>query len=216
MHDGAVLSAVLELHIAAGVLALLLGPAGMIARKGGVFHRRAGRAYVVAMWVTCLSAAAYSCLRGTIGMLTVPLPAFVFVVSGDRFAKRRDLEKERRTAIALLALGAFVCLVAARRWTQGDEGAGANLPVGIWALACAALDGWRAARGGLVGAARVAVHRSRMILSYAATVTAFLLTNVRALPMVLGSFAPTVIALVAIGLPGLRRPARSAGLQSKS
>ena len=213
MESGAVLSGVLGLHVAAGALALLLGPVGMIARKGGAVHRRAGRAYVVTMGVTCVSGAVFSLLRGTIGMLTVPLPAFVFVVSGDLFARRRDREKERRVAIGLTSIAAFVCLIAARRWMAGDEGAGANLPVGIWGLACAALDWRRAANGGLAGAARVAVHRSRMILSYAATVTAFLQTNVRSLPMVLGAFAPTGLALVAIALPALRRLARSPGLQ---
>ena len=215
MRSGSVLSSVLGLHVAAGALALLLGPVGMIARKGGAVHRRAGRAYVATMRVTCVSGAAFSLLRGTIGMLTVPLPAFVFVVSGDLFARRRDRERERRVAIALTGITALACLVAMRRWVWGDEGARDNLPGGIWALACAALDWRRAANGGLFGAARAAVHRSRMILSYAATVTAFLLTNVRSLPMLLGAFAPTGLTLVAIALPALRRLARSRRLQSE-
>lgn len=42
-------------HVPAGVTAVVSGATAMLVRKGGIAHRRAGLAYLVALCVTCLS-----------------------------------------------------------------------------------------------------------------------------------------------------------------
>ncbi len=204
------MTSLLVLHVALGSFTLVSAPAAFVTRKGGAWHARWGGAYVASLIVVCATGAAISLLRGYAGMLTVPLPAFVFVVTGARAARRRSIRVDGAIAAALLALAVGVCVVAVAHWRAGDADAGANLPCGLWAASCCVLDLTRAARGGLGASRRIAVHRARMILSYATTVTAFAVTNLHSLPPLVTALGPTALALLAIIALERRRRVTSA------
>src|SRR5262245_4754143 len=59
----------LPIHIAAGGLAMVLGPVALLAKKGGTVHRRSGLLFVYAMVVLGASASILGNVPG--GLMTV-------------------------------------------------------------------------------------------------------------------------------------------------
>lgn len=57
------------IHVAAGGLAMVLGPTALLAKKGGAIHRRSGLLFVYAMVVLGISAAMLGNVLG--GFMTV-------------------------------------------------------------------------------------------------------------------------------------------------
>jgi hypothetical protein len=195
----------LATHVLLGAATLLLAPGALLARKGGPGHRRWGQAYVAAMLAVCGTAAAISLERGSYAMLTVTLLALYLVVSA-RFVIRPPRRRGLLRAVpgAALVAAIVVCTYAAVRAAAGDADAAANLPLGVAAGIYGAIDLVRVRRGALPFARRRRVHSTRMILSYVTTVTAFAITNLRALPPVVTTFGPLAIGLAGIAYLGWR------------
>ncbi len=59
------MNAVLQIHIAAGGVAMVLGAVALTAKKGGLIHRRAGLLFVAAMSVMAVTAAMLGIRNGT-------------------------------------------------------------------------------------------------------------------------------------------------------
>jgi uncharacterized membrane protein len=59
------MNAVLQIHIAAGGMAMVLGAVALTAKKGGLIHRRAGLLFVAAMSVMAVTAAMLGIRNGT-------------------------------------------------------------------------------------------------------------------------------------------------------
>ena len=58
------MNVLLPIHVAAGGLALVLGAVALVARKGGVIHRRSGLLFVCAMLVMGVSASVLGLRNG--------------------------------------------------------------------------------------------------------------------------------------------------------
>jgi hypothetical protein len=157
------------------------------------------------MLAVCGTAAAISVERGSYAMLTVTLLALYLVVSA-----RFTIRPPRRRALLRVVPGATllgaiaVCAYAAARAAKGDADAAANLPLGMAAGIYGAIDLVRVSRGALPFARRRRVHSTRMILSYVTTVTAFAITNLRALPPAVTTFGPLAVGLAGIFYLGWR------------
>jgi uncharacterized membrane protein len=101
---------VVQVHVAAALIALALAPVILIRRKGGVVHRWLGRVWVVAMTVAALSSFWIQDIRligpwSPIHLLSVLTLASLAI--GLRAAIRRDIATHRKImeSLAFWALG---------------------------------------------------------------------------------------------------------------
>ena len=80
-------------HIGAGAVALFAGLVPMLGRKGGLWHRRAGRVYVGAMIVVAVTALVLTALlpltSGRLFLTGIAVFSFYLSFSGWRAARRR-------------------------------------------------------------------------------------------------------------------------------
>lgn len=104
----------LAVHICAGTIALLVAPGAMITVKGGLWHRRWGKAYVWAMMVIAATGTVMSFLRPNLFLLMVAVFSFYLVFSGYRVLHRKKsgqrgtFADKAVTFAMLLAGGAFI------------------------------------------------------------------------------------------------------------
>ena len=98
-------------HVGAGVTALLVAPVAMLTRKGGGAHRRWGRVYFRAMFVIFVTALALLLFRPNVFLFIISILSFYGAFSGVRSLRRKHPERGERAAwpdwgAALLALAA--------------------------------------------------------------------------------------------------------------
>ena len=157
-------SAMLATHIGSGILAILAGTAAVAARKGGVFHARAGTWFFAAMLVLGTSAAALEPFRRPQpGSPVVGIFVCYFVLTSWVTARRRDGRTGRFEACA----GTVAVAVAAAMFAGGLGGAapaGRNpaLFLGALCLLAGLLDFNAVLRRRLTPAQRVSRHLWRM------------------------------------------------------
>ncbi|MCA9659545.1 MAG: DUF2306 domain-containing protein [Myxococcales bacterium] len=102
-------------HLAAGALITLIGPLQLlpsIRAAAPAIHRALGRIYVFAALAAGIGGSLFILLRGTLGGAPMSLGFGLYgaLVTGAailtlRYARRRDLQRHRRWAIRLFALG---------------------------------------------------------------------------------------------------------------
>lgn len=103
-------STAIQIHVAAAVLAFLLGGYVLFARKGGRRHRMAGMAWVMLMVIVCVSSFFIHMIRlvgpwSPIHLLSVAtLAALVYAIAQ---ARRRNIVGHQRTMQGLY-LGALI------------------------------------------------------------------------------------------------------------
>lgn len=108
-------------HLAAALLAFVLGAAQFVRRKGTSVHKTLGRVWIVAMAVTCISSfalhgfvegARFSWLHGLSVWTLICLLAMVY------FARKKNIRRHRNFAIGaycgLLGAGAAATLMPHR------------------------------------------------------------------------------------------------------
>ncbi len=86
----------LYLHIAGGMLALVIGPAAMVATKGGEKHRLWGRIYFYSMTVVAITAVIISLYRPIPFLLMVAVFSYYVIVSGYRSLYLKKLHKGQK------------------------------------------------------------------------------------------------------------------------
>jgi uncharacterized membrane protein len=96
---------ILQLHIAAGGLALVLGAVALLARKGGTIHRRGGQVFVGAMAVMGITAM-------PLGNAFGGLMAVYFVATAWTTVRARSLWTRGLDAAAMLFALAFTVVTA--------------------------------------------------------------------------------------------------------
>ena len=190
---------VLWVHVAAGTVAVLAGVGALVTKKGGLRHRRAGRAFVGSMAV----------VDGTVFVLLVIDPttlrvvlSLVAVFSGYlAFSGYRVLSRKRQPATAhRLDVAAAGCVVLAclalgvwgLTWVVGGTALGAVLLVfGGIGLAFGTMDLRRFRRDG-VDEWKVS-HLQRMVAAFVSTVSAVSAVNLAPLLGVAAWLWPTVL-----------------------
>ena len=106
-------TALLVLHIAAGSVAFLAAPVAMAARKGGKWHRRAGRAYAWGMAAALSAAVPISILRPNPFLFAVALFSGYLVYSGYRALYRKRPDRGQGPAAADRAIAGLAAAVGA-------------------------------------------------------------------------------------------------------
>lgn len=205
-------------HIAAGAVALIAGPAAMLTAKGGLAHRRAGKAYALCMLWISLSTFALMLYRWNFFLAGVATLTGYLTFSGYRATKRKVSSSSTALMLDwLLAILATVIGVGFIGWAAANllgwttTRAGPDqivVPSGFLALAL--VFGWLLcvnAIPDLISFRRAPrnrmwwwfTHMNRMVGAYIGTLSAFLVQNVANLLPVEQSWmiwiAPTVIGL---------------------
>jgi uncharacterized membrane protein len=203
------------IHVLAGVVSLLTGIVAMMARKGGKPHRRWGRIYIWAMGTIFVTALLILVFRPNIFLFVISILSFYGALTGDRALLRKHADRGQRAGridwiASVIALVAGVGFIS---W--GGLGLAqviaASYPPSFFILGIG--FGFILARDAFTDIRQyrrpstdrhwwIYYHIERMLGSYIAAVTAFMVQNVgRRLPMELGWIAWVAPAL--IGLPGI-------------
>lgn len=178
-------------HVGAGVTALVLAPVAMLTRKGGRAHRLWGRVYFWAMFTIFVTALALLVFRPNVFLFFISVLSFYGAFSGVRALKRKNPARGQKATLldwgaaglAALAGGSFIV------WGLLPF---VGLPVGDVSTAFSVLGVafgvalGRDALGDLRSFRRPdpdplwwwTYHLERMVGSYLAAVTAFLVQNV--------------------------------------
>lgn len=190
-------TALLFLHILAGFLALAMAGCALGTVKGGVWHRRAGNIYVLAMLTVTLTTMALVSIRPNLFLLVIGIFSFYLVFTGWRAAKLRDGRPgwpDHGAGATMAATGVFMM----GSGIAGLVGAGGAQPMILLVFGgiglTMALSDWRDWRAGPVtGKARIARHLTRMLAGTIATITAAVVVNVSFLPALVIWLGPTAL-----------------------
>lgn len=207
---GVLFVGILVLHVAGGILALVAGPVAMLAQKGRALHRQAGRCFAGAMVVTAASAFTLAIVTRNLLLLVIAVFSFFLVFTGWRALDQRLLHLGGRGArwfdwlVASLTLafsaGLFVAgLAAGGEVTQLFFGVGGSY---------LALRVMRQLTGrGVRPGDWVVRHLVGMSAAYIATISAFAVVSLTALPRPVAFIAPTLIGTPLIIWQAYRRKA---------
>jgi len=189
------------LHVLLGSTALVGLLIAWMTKKGGIWHRRGGKAYVLGMTGALLAAFVVSIATGNLFLFLIGVFSSYLVFTGYRIALARDsvrtsLDKavtrfavtgalamigyaafvfsdDRSTAIILVVLGLIFAMQAFQDILHGDQ--------------------WP------VGKERIVLHLNRMGGASIATLTAVLVVNVQTDPAFIAWLLPTVVGSLMIG-----------------
>lgn len=197
------------IHILGGSLLLLLGLVQLLLRKHGRVHRVMGRLYVWTMLVVCATAmfiSVQSMLKaittGALFLFSIGLFSLYGVMSGfvlGKYKSQRQLPIGRAMVVSGIATSALMLTIAFRFWSELGI---ICLVFGILQVLGTRLDWiyyYRLDRELKQGAAYwIFGHSGRMIGSYIAACTAFLVNVVSCpYPIVLW-LGPTVVGVLCI------------------
>jgi uncharacterized membrane protein len=191
---------ILTVHIAAGFLALVVGPIAMATRKGGNRHRQAGRSYFWAMVVVIVTALFLAIYDLNVFLLAIAVFSFYATASGYRALYLKRLHKGEGNLFwdRLLALTTTIAAVAMFVLSVIYQSVLTSF-FGVLILLRVASDLNRL-RGRVRKDDWFFDHISAMLGAYIATVTAFLSTSVTFLPTYVVWMTPTIIGSVGISL----------------
>jgi hypothetical protein len=192
----------LYLHITAGTVALITGFIAMVAKKGGIPHRKAGQWYFWAMATVCFTAFVRFRLSPGIMFLTmIAIFSFYLNFSGRRILSFKKKETPYQTidwvmAYFTLVCGVLMCLSSFYFYFFQHN---TTLSIlffffGIFCISVSRSDILRFQ--GKIDVEKMHWffhHIGRMMGSYAATVTAFVITNNH-------GFLPDLVAWIAPGV----------------
>jgi hypothetical protein len=189
-------NALIPIHIAAGLTAILTGTAAVAARKGGRMHARAGTGFFAAMLILGITASILEPYRTPPGSPVGGIMVCYFVATSWVAARRRDGRTGRFEMIACAAALSLAALIA---W-GGFTGA-ATTPAGrgpVFALAgfCLLAGGLdlNAILRRLSAAQRIARHLWRMCFAFFIATGSFFLGQQDVMPQAMRG-SPILFAL---------------------
>ncbi|HYF65379.1 MAG TPA: hypothetical protein VD886_21300 [Herpetosiphonaceae bacterium] len=210
LHTG-----ILIIHVLAGMMSLVMGVVAMVTRKGGKPHRRWGRGYMWAMGAIFVTALMLLYFRPNIFLFVISILSFYSALTGDRVLLRKFADRGQRAGrIDWIASGIGLAAGAGFMAWGGLSLAGMIAvrypPVFFWLgigfgfiLARDAFADLRQYRRPATDRQWwIYFHIERMLSSYMAAVTAFMVQNVgRRMPVEIGWI--TWVAPAMIGVPAI-------------
>jgi hypothetical protein len=198
---GTTMSALLLVHILAGVTALAVAPIAMVTAKGGPTHRRWGKVYFWMMAVVAVTAVPLGLWRPNYFLILVAVFSFYFAFRGYRILLRKNPERgdgaravDWGAAVAtFLASAALVVLGISQPSPLWVRLAPVAIVFGIGGGVTTGFDMVRFVRPPTERMAWWYGHMGGMLGSYIATVTAFSVVNFDFLPTVARWLWPSVV-----------------------
>jgi uncharacterized membrane protein len=187
----------LMLHVICGGISLLMGGYIVMTRKGGRRHKTAGNIYFVSMLVAALAALVLSCLHPNYFLFIVGVFTAFMLLSGRRYINKKPGSDVKMvdwmlSGMMLLFALAFVGFGSYKIY-MGESFGTVFLAFGGIALLFVYQD-----YSNFTGKSRIAnywltTHLQRMMGSYVASLTAFLVVNNTLLPAAAAWLLPTVV-----------------------
>lgn len=193
---------VLTLHILCGGVGLFVAPGAMLTRKGGLWHRRWGKAYFWSMVVVVLTAVLMSLMRFNPFLLLIAVFSFYLAFSGYRVLYRKTPQHRARVGdwsagVLMLAGGAIQILYGVYLLLTTSLGV-VLIVFGITGVSLAVSDMRSFLRPSADKRAWLYSHMTSMLAAYIATVSAFSVVNFHFLPPVVRWLWAAVVGTIGI------------------
>ncbi len=189
-------SIILVIHIVAGSIALLSAVVPVVTKKGGNIHKKAGRAYALAMAVVFVTALPLAIISSDIFLLIIAVFSGYLVFAGWRFAASHGARPNQSdyAAVSLMALtGVGMWVYGALLASSGDTMWVVLALFGTVAIGLSIADARFHRQWTPAGSGRIQRHLTNMIAGTIATVTAVLVTNLETNPAWIAWVLPTIV-----------------------
>ena len=190
----------LLVHITSGTIALIVAILAIVLKKGTIFHRRLGRAYICAMSLVFISALHLSFIAVPINWFLFGIAIFSYYLAftGFRAGKeRKNLPSTIdwiTTCVMLFSTVFMLVLGVQLLWNQNNLGVVLIIFGAVGGL-LSVQDIMQFRKGKIQGKERILRHLTRILASFIAVVTAVLVVNGAklAIPDLVNWLAPSVI-----------------------
>jgi len=194
-------SLIVAVHIFLGSIAVLGMAIAWLAKKGGIWHRRGGKAYVLGMAGSLLAALVVSILTGNVFLFLVGLFSAYLVYTGYRLAVARNGVRsflDKSTAVVALVSGLGMIAYGVYLFFGSDSSIAIVVAVFGALSASFGFSDIRLGDKWPVGKERIILHLSRMGGASIATVTAVFVVNVKSDPAFIAWLLPSVVGTLLI------------------
>jgi hypothetical protein len=202
MTLGAIHYWVVRAHVVPGVVAMVVGPAAMIASKGGWWHRLWGRIFVWSVILALVPGLPLAIEANDYFLFFMTLVIFHLTVSGYRIhiIKRQNYRGGLIDwiGVALMVLAGVVATSLGLSTHWGDEMGSVMLIVGLGVMIGGAKDFYRLVRSPRDKQAWLFIHMERMLCAYLSALSAVSVVQFHWLPTTARWLWP-----MAIGIPGM-------------
>ena len=192
---------ILAVHIFLGSIAILGMALAWLSKKGALWHRRGGKAYVLGMAGSLIAAFAVSVLTSNVFLFLVGLFSAYFVYTGYRLAVvKNGLRSSMDKCASLIALIVGLGMMGYGVLLSFSSDSSTAIVVAVFGV-ISAFTGFGDFRLGdkwPTGKERIVLHLSRMGGASIATVTAVVVVNVKTDPAFIAWLLPSMVGAVSI------------------
>lgn len=192
-----IFKALLYIHILCGTISLFLGLFILLAKKGNIRHKKIGNIYFYSMLIAALVSFPMSYLHSDYFLFIVGVFTSYMLLTGRRYLKIKEISDVKTIdwilTLTMLVFGiAFIVFGIYKMINNNSFGIVLLVFGGISCLFV-----WRD-KNNFEGKSRyknywLVTHIQRMVASYIATVTAFLVVNNKILPDIVAWLLPTFL-----------------------
>ena len=187
----------LLIHIGTGGLSLLLGAFILLLRKGGKKHRLLGNIYFFSMLTASLVALPMSYLHPNYFLFIIGVFTSYMHISGKRYQAKKTLQDVTAVdwllTIIMLLFGLLFIAFGAFNIYKGNYFGIVFLVFGSIGLLFVYQDKTNFTGKSIIKNFGLVTHLQRMIGSYIASATAFIVVNNKLLPGIVAWLLPTVV-----------------------
>ena len=190
----------LIIHIIAGSIGLLTGTINIIKKKGDKAHKSVGKFFFYSMLINGFAGLIMSLIHRNDFLLIVAVFSIYMVATGQRFLSLKQLNKEQKPKAIDWILTYTMLVFAFLFITYGSYLLINNVNFGIVLLVFGVVSCLMAIKDIKVYKGNIKeknywllLHIQRMVGSYIAALTAFIVVNNHFLPGIVGWLLPTVI-----------------------
>lgn len=187
----------LFIHIAGGSLSLLSGTYVLFIKKGDQFHQKLGRVFYYGLLVAGLAALPMSYLHSNYFLFIIAVFTLYMVLSGKRYLSIKSPENvsiyDWFISSLMLIFGLLFIVFGTMRLINGVFFGLVFLVFGMIALSFVVQDYTNFSGKSKIKNTWLTSHIQRMIGSYIASSTAFLVVNNTFLPPIIAWMLPTII-----------------------